>query len=204
MLATKLAIIKSTVRTATGSAILAGDFNARALECGMPTTTLRGRMVLEMATRCKLVVQNRENRPTYERAGWGASIPDITFATEGASGRIGDWRVMDGYNGSDHNYIAFRVLEGTSQRPPYCRRPLGWNAPKMDEDRFKEYLRIESASVPDWQEGAATPREAEISVKKVTSLLRGACDASMLRRRPWKGRKPVYRWTPEIAELHKE
>ena len=81
---------------------------------------------------------------TYERDRWGASIPDITFATEGTSGNISDWRVMD----VDHNYIAFRVLNGTSQRPPYRRRPLGWNVPKMDEDRFEEYLQIESASIP--------------------------------------------------------
>ena len=40
-------------------------------------------------------------------------------------------------------------------------------------------------------------------VKKVTSLLRGACDASMPRRRPG-GRKPVYWWTSEIAELRKD
>ena len=83
-------------------------------------------MVLDMATRCKLVVQNRGNRPTYERAVRGASIPDITFETKGASGRLGDCRVMDDlYNGSDHNYIDFWVLEGTSQRPPYRRRTLG-------------------------------------------------------------------------------
>ena len=148
VLATKLASIEGTVRRVKGSIILAGDFNARALEWGMSTTNPRGRMVLEMATRCKLVVQNRGNRPTYERAGWGTSIPDITFATEGASGKISGWRVMDGYNGSDHNYITFQVLEGTSGRPPYRRRPLGWNVPKMDEDRFEEYLRIESASIP--------------------------------------------------------
>ena len=115
VLATKLASIENTVRSVTGSVILAGDFIARALEWGIPTTSLKGRMVLEMAARCKLVVQNKGKRPTYERLGWGTSILDITFATEGASGKIGDWRVMDGYNGSDHNYIAFRVLEGTSQ-----------------------------------------------------------------------------------------
>ena len=74
----------------------------------------------------------------------------------------------------------------------------------MDEDRFEEYLRIESASIPAWHGGATGPREAEILVKKVTSLLRGACDASMPRRRPWKGSKLVYWWTPEIAELRKE
>ena len=126
----------------------------------MPTTNLRGQMVLKMATRCKLVVHNRGNRPTYERVGWGASIPDISFAKEGTSGRIGDWRVMDGYNGSDHNYIAFRVLKETSQRPPYRRRSLGWNVPKMEESRFQEYLQIESASIAAWNGGATTPREA--------------------------------------------
>ena len=31
---------------------------------------------------------------------------------------------------------------------PYRRRPLGLNVPKMHEDRFEEYLRIESASFP--------------------------------------------------------
>ena len=86
MLATKLARIENTVRRVIRSFILAGDLNARALEWGMPTTNLRGQMVLEMANRCKLVVQNRRSRSGYERAGWGASIPDITFATEGASG----------------------------------------------------------------------------------------------------------------------
>ena len=98
--------------------------------------------------------------------------------------RIRDWRVMNGYNGSDHNYIAFRVLEDTSQRPPYMRCPLGWNVLKMNEDRFEEFLRIESAPVPAWHGGATGPREAEILVKKVTSLLRGTCDASMPRQRP--------------------
>ena len=50
-----------------------------------------------------------------------------------------------------------------------------WNVPKMDEDRFEEYLRIESASIPAWHEGATGPREAEILVKKVTSLWRVTC-----------------------------
>ena len=90
MLATKLASIENRVRSVTGSVILVGDFNARTLEWGMPTTNIRGRMVLEMATRSKLVVQNRRNRPINERAGWGAFIADITFATQGASGKIGD------------------------------------------------------------------------------------------------------------------
>ena len=99
MLATKLANIESTIRIVTGSVILAGDFKARSFEWGIPTTNLRGQMVLKMAARCKLGVQNRGNRPTYEWARWDTSIPDITFATEGASGKIGDWRVMDGYNG---------------------------------------------------------------------------------------------------------
>ena len=74
----------------------------------------------------------------------------------------------------------------------------------MDEDRFEEYFRIESAYVPAWRGGATSPLEAEILIKKVTSLLRGACDASIPRRRSSKGRKTVYWWTSEIVELRKE
>ena len=126
---------------ATGSVILAGDFNARALEWGMPTTNPRGRMVLEMATRCNLVVQNRGNRPTYERAGWGASIPDITFATEGASRRIGDWRVM-----AIHTMVAITITS-----PSGC-----WRVPHND-------LRAEASA------GLECPKDGRGQIRGVSS-----------------------------------
>ena len=84
----KLASIEATVREVSGNIIVAGDFNARAIEWGMSTTNPRGRRVLEMAARLNLVIQNTGNRATYERPGWGTSIPDITLASEAISRRV--------------------------------------------------------------------------------------------------------------------
>jgi len=64
------------------SVIVAGDFNARAVEWGMPETNSRGRRVLEMAARLGLIVLNSGSVTTYRRPGYGESIPDITLASE--------------------------------------------------------------------------------------------------------------------------
>lgn len=199
----KLASLEETIREASGNIIFAGDLNARAVEWGMPTTNRRGTLILEMAARTDLVVMNSGNNPTYVRPGFGESIPDVTFASAGLVRRVGGWRVMDGANGSDHNYITFQVRDRAVNRPPYKKRPLGWNVSKMDEDRFVEYLCEESLSIPAWHGGPTNPGEAEILVKRVTALLRGACDASMPRKRPWKGKRSVHWWNEEIAEIRR-
>lgn len=46
--------------------------------------------VLELAAGNNLVVLNSGNTPTYERPGWGWSIPDVTLASEGLVPRVED------------------------------------------------------------------------------------------------------------------
>ena len=199
----KLTRIERTIRGASGNVILAGDMNARAVDWGMPETNPRGNQILELAAGNNLVVLNSGNTPTYERPGWGWSIPDVTLASEGLVPRVEGWKVSDTETSSDHNFITFQVQKHPEIRTPYKRRPLGWNVKKMDEEKFMEYLRDKSSSIPAWHGEQAGPREAEAFVKKVTELLRDACDYSMPRKRLWKGKGAAYWWTPEIAELRR-
>ncbi|XP_046679323.1 uncharacterized protein LOC124366766 [Homalodisca vitripennis] len=50
--------------------ILAGDFNAKSVEWGMPATDVRGFRILEMAARTGLVVSNVGSAPTFRRPGY--------------------------------------------------------------------------------------------------------------------------------------
>ena len=89
----KVNAIEDAIREMRGNVIVAGDFNARAIEWGMPLTNSRGRLLLEMAARLDLVVANVGSVPTYRRPGYGDSIPDVTFVSAGLMPRLSDWRV---------------------------------------------------------------------------------------------------------------
>ena len=69
--AAKLAFIKERIHRVSGNVILSRDFNA--------TTNRREQILLEMATRWKLVVQIRSNKPTYHRPGVVLLDPQYTF-----------------------------------------------------------------------------------------------------------------------------
>ena len=88
----KLAMLENAVsQLGSNTVILAGDFNARATEWGMPTTNSKGQAIIEMAARRGLVVLNVGNVITYTSAGGlGQSIPDVTFATDGLAGGSAD------------------------------------------------------------------------------------------------------------------
>ncbi|XP_057671194.1 uncharacterized protein LOC130902923 [Diorhabda carinulata] len=84
----KLQNLEDELRALPNKVIMAGDFNARATEWGMPHTNTRGRLILEMAARLNLLVVNTGSTTTYRRPRWGESIPDITFASEMVAGRV--------------------------------------------------------------------------------------------------------------------
>lgn len=54
----KLNELEDSARDVSGELVLAGDFNARALEWGMPHQDTRGRHILEMVSRLDLCVLN--------------------------------------------------------------------------------------------------------------------------------------------------
>ena len=96
-----VAALKDTLGVITGAIIPAGDVNARAIEWGMTTTNKHGWLLLEMAARLELTVANVEQVTTYRRPGYGTSIPDVTFVTNGLLPRVEGSQMFDGYMASD-------------------------------------------------------------------------------------------------------
>ncbi|XP_055838877.1 uncharacterized protein LOC129906906 [Episyrphus balteatus] len=107
----KLEDLEDFLNQTEGDILVAGDFNARGQEWGMPTTDSRGRQILEMAARRGLYVANVGNTPTFRRPGHRGTIPDVTFATGTAFAKIKNWRVIEDYTGSDHQYIVFDLFD---------------------------------------------------------------------------------------------
>ena len=99
---TKLDSLEEVIQEAQGRVLVAGDFNAKAVEWGMPKTDSRGRRTLEMAARLGLIVLNSGRTSTFRRPGYTETIPDITFATETLTSLIEGWKVIEDFTGSDH------------------------------------------------------------------------------------------------------
>ncbi|XP_015522793.1 uncharacterized protein LOC107226483 [Neodiprion lecontei] len=120
----KVALLKDGLRALPRDLLVAGDLNARAIECGMTETNRRGRLLLETAASLYLVVKNTGDIPTYGRPGFGDSIPDVTMTTDRILPRVRQWWVFKRYTASDHQYIASEVAEETKsarrriQHPP--------------------------------------------------------------------------------------
>lgn len=198
----KVDALEDEILRMSGKIIVAGDFNARSTEWGMPNADSRGNYITEMAARRGLVVLNTGSTSTFRRPGYGESIPDVSFATEDLVSSVEGWSVLEDYTGSDHQYITFGVRErpGASRSAPQERRR--WNAGRLDEARFASRFRgAQLAAVPPTGSGG---REwAEAVAEETMGLLRSACDLSMPRHKPGQHRRPVYWWTAEIADLRR-
>ncbi|XP_046145619.1 uncharacterized protein LOC123988905 [Osmia bicornis bicornis] len=136
----KLDDLEDALRDMNGGLVVAGDFNARALEWGMPAPNTRGKLVMEMASRLGLIVLNTGTTPTYRRPGFGDSIPDVTLVSECLGRRAVGWRVMEDFTGSDHQYITFQISSGRAAQHRNPQRPLGWNTAKLGKEKFAECL----------------------------------------------------------------
>lgn len=97
VLKTKVWALEDEIRGISGDVIVVGDFNARAIEWGMPTGNDRGQLLLEMAARLDLMVTNTGRTHTYCRSGFGNSIPDVTFVSARLMIKINGWRVTEHY-----------------------------------------------------------------------------------------------------------
>ena len=196
----KIDRLEERVLDTTGHIVVGGDFNARAVEWGMPSTNSRGKYILDFAARAGLVVLNEGDTPTFRRPGQRGTIPDITLASESLLDRISDWRVLEDYGASDHQYIAFDVLDENRQRQTASREvPRRWNTNRLDVVKFTEVISRGALVDPAIHGEAGT----EALVTSTMELIVSACDRSMPRRKPRRGKQPVYWWTPEIAELRK-
>lgn len=191
----KLDNIEDTARTVGGNLIIAGDFNARAVEWGTPSTNSRGRRILDMAARLGLMVANTGAIATFRRAGCEGSIPDITLVSDRIFDRIGHWRVLEDYTGSDHQYVSYCLRIDGSQTSEYTRRGTKkWNVARLRTD-------ILLAKIDEGLTNLRESADAEIHVNDVITHITEACDSAMPRTCTTGRRKAAYWWTEEIGQL---
>ena len=77
----KLDELEDFLREVTGDAIVAGNFNAKAIEWGSPHPDRRRSLLLDMSSRLGLDVLNIGTTPTFRRPGQTGTIPDVTFVS---------------------------------------------------------------------------------------------------------------------------
>lgn len=180
------------VRT-TNPNIIAGDFNAWALEWGSRSTNHRGQALLKAFCLLDVILLNTGGRNTFEKNGRG-SIIDITFASKSLA-RTTEWQVCDTYTHSDHFAIIIDVGKHSviEKRSALVRKvkTKGWKEDTIDEDLFKHML------TEDIPESGDINEMAKLLVQHICR----ACDASMIRKKQSFKRKPAYWWNSEIYQL---
>lgn len=203
----KIETIEEESRRIGGETLMAGDFNAKALEWGMKWTCSRGAEVTEMAARLDLTILNRGTQTTFRRSGTRGSIIDVTLATARTAATVSGWRVLESYSGSDHQYIEFRVGrqgQATNNLQDGRVNRRGWNVTKLNAEALITTISRGGYLLEEATQTAYTSEEAEGLVDRTMCLIAKSCDASMPRRSRKRHREPMYWWNEEIAELRKK
>jgi hypothetical protein len=113
--------------------IVAGDFNAWAVEWGSKRTTPNGAALLEAFESLNLVLLNRGSIDTFSRGG-ASSIIDITFASSTLSKDV-QWCVSSLYTHSDHRAIIFETCSTLGHESSIVKRKAqqnGWIVKNLD------------------------------------------------------------------------
>jgi len=153
--------------------IIAGDFNAWALEWGSTVTNARGRCLLEAFATLDLALLNQGCRHTFSRAGAG-SIIDLTFVSS-CLFSTSNWRIGDHYTASDHESILFSIGVSSRREGSLAPRDLSYKEDTLNCHTFAGMMSNVAFS------GTAKNMSDQLS-----QLLKHACDASMVKSRPYK------------------
>lgn len=189
--------IEDCIRDIGGDLIVAGDFNARAVEWGMTTTNTRGRSIIQMAARVGLTVVNNGGVPTFRRPQCAGTIPDITLASERMAHNVRDWKVLEIYTGSDHQYISFSINQGGKATIKKTQNSTHkWNANKLDTAALiREIDRCyEEAELED---------NATTVVRETMNIITNGCNKAMPKIKRPKNKAAVYWWNVAIDELRR-
>lgn len=168
--------------------IIAGDFNAWAVDWGSRVTNTRGLQLLEALAKLDVILANEGTSSTFRRDS-RESIIDVTFCTpvliEGMN-----WRVSEQYTHSDHQAIRFSIgqrTQGTLRDGIPGERK--WKISHFDQGLFAEAFRNENPGM-------------YLSAEELTTLLVRVCDTTMPRKiEPKNRRRPAYWWNEAISIL---
>lgn len=199
----KLEELEDNITQMTGSIVLAGDFNAKAIEWGMPQPDSRGRLILEMAARQSLIVMNTGNSTTFRRPGYTETIPDITLVSEDLVSKVKGWTVIEDFTGSDHQYIYFELSE---ERRHIRNNSIGaprWNVAQLDHYKLQTVLQNRVDGITRISAGVTSREQAEEVVTKTMDLIQRACREAVPIRGSRINRKAAYWWNDEIAQLRR-
>ena len=161
--------------------IIAGDFNAWAMEWGSRITNSRGEILLDVFASLDLVLLNSGLTPTYMSNNGNSSFIDLTFTNEALVPRITSWQVSDTFTNSDHQAIIFEIgFPERGHRVSACQR--GWNAKSFGREIFIVMMKEELVltGLPD------------AKASQLMSLIVNACAASVTRRSISNRHSPVY------------
>lgn len=173
--------------------VIAGDFNAWALEWGSRTYNPRGRALIDAMNQLELVLLNDGAKPTFNNDR-GTSFIDVTFVSRRLAPSA-KWLVHDDVTLSDHALISFRVrTTRPSQRQQRGALGQAWNTRKLDNDMLAYQIELLEP----------TNGQAEDMVTALMKMLEATCDATMPRKRKAKRKPPVYWWSVSLHQLRAE
>ncbi|KAM8702200.1 hypothetical protein ACLKA7_001892 [Drosophila subpalustris] len=194
---TKLDSIEDCARGIGEPLVIAGDFNARAVEWGSSSTDSRGRRILDFASILGLVVANSGASTTFRRPGCIATTPDITLVSERLAGALRNWTVLEEYTSSDHQYIEYSIELTSRSEPNNIRRGTRkWKSARLDIPALLTTLDSSTALL-------RPAYDSETIVQQTMQSIIRACDVAMPRVQRANRRKSTYWWNEEIVELRK-
>lgn len=168
--------------------VIAGDFNAWAIEWGSKSTNPRGYSTLEALAKLDVCIANVGNQSTFQRNGY-ESVIDVTFCSPTIVNDM-DWRVGDEYIASDHHPIWYTVGRKSQREDRMHSSGIRWKLQKLDAKLLCEAF------------GLITDSKRELKPKELTNAVKSVCDVAMPRKVEHKfHRKPVYWWNSDIAAI---
>lgn len=169
--------------------VIAGDFNAWAIDWGSSFTNPRGRAVLEAFERLNVTLANVGTVTTFRRQG-GSSIIDITFTSSNLIHNLG-WFVSEDFTYSDHQAIFFTIDSQRNVNAQNKPNVSGWRIKDFDEALFN--IAFTNAKVCT---GSASDMATDLMRQ-----LKAACDISMRRKSNFMwNKKETYWWNQDIQE----
>lgn len=191
--------LQTDMRSAPKDYIITGDFNSKSPAWYEWRLDDRGKIMTEFVARNKLVVINVGRKNTCTDGS--GSIIDLTLASETASRLAKQWKVLNEYSMSDHNYITCSIEQEMVKK--HKRKKL-WNLKKFNREKF--CAKLQEEQLLEELAGTWIQRDMDLNkmVKNTEKMIATACDASMPKSGEAKFRPLVYWWRPEIEEARKE
>lgn len=166
--------LEISVRSMEAPVIIAGDFNAKAVEWGDYREDDRERLVMELMSSLNLVAKNRGGTLTFERVYRDGRVAqshiDISLVSESISQQVTGWYVLEDYNGSLHRFITYNIADRADTTTNHRDRSR-WSWRKYDPMKLQSYLaRTELPLIDvDATEGAG----------RLDKFIKEACDSCM-------------------------